>query len=169
MSLYPNPPPSQLRGLPSGVPGVRATLKAMSALVRRYKTDAGIRLLAQQLTNGLRSHDLAGEVTTLQHFVRDRVRYVKDVEGVETLQTPVYTLQVGSGDCDDKSVLLATLLASIGYQPMFFAIGLRGGPFSHVLAGVMLGTRKIPLETIVDGKEPGWIPPEANPVLPWRI
>jgi len=141
----------------------------MSALVRRYKTDTGIRLLAQQLTNGLRSHDVSGEITTLQHFVRDRIRYVKDVDGVETLQTPVYTLQVGSGDCDDKSVLLATLLASIGYQPMFFAIGLNGAPFSHVLAGVMLGTRKIPLETIVAGREPGWMPPEANPVLPWRI
>jgi hypothetical protein len=141
----------------------------MAALVRRYKTDSGVRLLAQQLTANLPNHDVRGEVTTLQHFVRDRIRYVHDVDGVETLQTPVYTLKVGSGDCDDKSVLLATLLASIGYQPMFFAIGLRGAPFSHVLAGVILGTRRIPLETIVEGKEPGWLPPEANPILPWRI
>ncbi len=141
----------------------------MATLVKAYKTDSGIRSLAQQLTARLASYDNAGEVTALQHFVRDRVRYVGDVEGVETLQTPVYTLQAGSGDCDDKAVLLNTLLASIGFSTLFYAIGIAGAPFSHVLAGVKLGTRSIPLETIVPGAEPGWMPPDANPVMPWNI
>lgn len=141
----------------------------MAVLVRAYKTDTGIRALAQQLTASLASHDQCGEITALQHFVRDRVRYVGDVEGVETLQTPVYTLQSGSGDCDDKATLLNTLLASIGFQTMFFAIGIDGASFSHVLAGVKLGTRNIALETIVPGAEPGWMPPGASPVMPWNV
>ena len=168
-SLYPRPPPATLSGLPSGDAGVRATLKQMAALVRQYKTDSGIRLLAQQITANLASHDTGGEVTAIQHFVRDRVRYVKDVRDVETLQTPVYTLQSGSGDCDDKATLVNTLLAAIGYPTLFFAVGIKGGPYQHVLGGVKMGTRTIPLETIVANVEPGWMPPNAYPVLPWNV
>lgn len=167
--FYPGRRPAKLSGLADGVAGVRETLRQMALLVRQYKTDSGIRQLAQQLTAGLQSYDTAGEITILQHFVRDQIRYVQDVEGVETLQTPIYTLQVASGDCDDKSILLNTLLAAIGFQTLFFAIGINGGPYSHVLAGVRLGTRTIPLETIVPGIEPGWMPPGAGPVLPWNI
>jgi predicted transglutaminase-like cysteine proteinase len=141
----------------------------MAQLVRQFKTDTGIRQLAQELTRSLASHDAAGEVLTLQHFVRDRIRYVKDVHEVETVQTPVYTLQMASGDCDDKAVLLNTLLASIGYATFFLAMGIDGAAFSHVVAGVKLGNRNIPLETIVDGREPGWLPPNAGPFLPWNI
>lgn len=169
MNLYPAKPPAVLSGLPSGIAGVRATLKQMAILVRAYKTDTGIRALAQQLTLPLASNDQCGEVTVLQRFVRDKVRYVGDVEGVETLQTPVYTLQSGSGDCDDKATLLNTLLASIGFTTLFFAIGIGGQPFSHVLAGVKLGTRNIPLETIVPGVGPGWMPPGAGPIMPWNV
>lgn len=152
----------------------------MASLVRQYKTDSGIFTLARQLTNGLPNQNSAGAaqlyITTLQHWVRDRIRYVQDVEGVETLQTPIATLQIGTGDCDDKSVLLDTLLASVGYPVMFFAIGINGNPYSHVLAGVRLGTRQIPLETIVPAGsygpgsgEPGWMPPGAGPILPWNV
>ena len=168
VNLYPAPVPSRLGSIPSGDAGVRATLKAMAGLVKQYKTDAGINTLALQITHGVASYDKAGEITALQHFVRDRITYRQDVEGVETLRTPVKTLQVAAGDCDDKSVLLDTLLATIGFKVMFFAIGLNGQPFSHVLAGVRVGTRTIPLETIVPGAEPGWMPP-ATSVFPWNV
>jgi transglutaminase-like putative cysteine protease len=172
-NLYPTPPPSQLQGLPSGIAGVKATLKQMAALVRQYKTDSGIHLLARQLTSGLPNQNQQGAsilyVSALQQFVRDRIRYVQDVESVETLQTPPYTLQVAAGDCDDKAILLDTLLASVGYATAFFAIGLNGGPYQHVLAGVKLGTRLIPLETIVPNAAPGWMPPNASPVFTWNV
>lgn len=141
----------------------------MAAFVKRYKVDPSIRMLAQQITRGLKSHDELAEVTALQHFVRDRIRYVKDVDGVETLQAPPYTLKMQSGDCDDKAILLATLLGSVGYPAQFIALGFNGRDFTHVLTAVKLGTRFIPLETIVNGAEPGWFPKGANPVLPWNI
>lgn len=159
--------------MPSGIAGVRHTLQQMAALVRKYKTDSGIHQLARQLTQGLPPQNISGAtmlyVAALQKFVRDQIRYVQDVEGVETLQTPIYTLQIRAGDCDDKSILLDTLLASIGLQTMFFAIGINGGPFEHVVAGVRLGTRTIPLETIVPNAPPGWLPPESNPIWPWNV
>lgn len=158
-----------LSGLPDGVAGTRATLKAMAQLVRQYKKDPSINLLALDLTRGLPSYDHVGEINRLQLFVRDKIRYVMDVDGVETLRTPLVTLDYAAGDCDDKSVLLCTLLATIGYQCQFLAVGFDGETFSHVMAAVKMGTRCIPCETIVPGAGVGWFPNGADPVLPWNI
>jgi hypothetical protein len=145
----------------------------MARVVRKYKTDAGLHQLTRSIVRGLPNQNTDGAdgayVTALHAFVRDRIQYVSDVEGVETLQTPDYTLLCGAGDCDDKAILLNTLLASAGYKTLFFAIGLNGGDFQHVLGGVSLGRRRICLETIIAGVPPGWMPPNANPVLPWHV
>jgi transglutaminase-like putative cysteine protease len=162
-------PPSMLQGLPDGVAGTRATLKAMARLVKTFKKDPTINLLALEITRGLPSYDSMGEIKRLQNFVRDRIRYVMDVDGVETLRTPLVTLEYEAGDCDDKSVLLCTLLATIGYACQFIAVGFDGESFSHVMAAAKLGTRCIPCETIVPNVGPGWFPNGANPILPWNI
>lgn len=162
-------PPSMLQGLPDGVAGTRATLKLMARLVKQYKKDPTINLLALRLTRGLPSYDSQGEITRLQNFVRDEIRYVMDVEGVETLRTPLVTLEYEAGDCDDKAVLLCSLLSTIGYPTQFIAMGFDGQSFSHVMAAAKLGTRCIPCETIVAGVGPGWFPNGANPILPWNI
>jgi transglutaminase-like putative cysteine protease len=178
MGYYPQRSrPSKLSGIPSGDAGVRATLTAMAKIVRQYKVDANIHELARRLTAALPPQNTAGAtplyLATLQQFVRDKIRYVMDTDGVETLQTPDYTLSIMAGDCDDKSILLATLLASVGYPPMFFAVGTHGQPYSHVLAGARIGTRQIPLETIIPagnpGANPGQMPPGVTSCLPWNI
>lgn len=145
----------------------------MRRYVLEYKKDIGIVTLARQLietvpgtANGKNYRDF---VRALQHFVRDQIRYVPDVDGVETLQTPTRTLQIRTGDCDDKSTLLAALLASIGLATRFIALGFKGGPYSHVMVQVKLGTRWIPLETIVDEKEPGWFPDHVTRWMVVRI
>lgn len=167
LSLYPGSVPSSLGELPSGEGATRATLRHMVDLVKEYKKDVGIGTLARQLIGGTlgatNTKDYSGYVRALQHFVRDNIRYVPDVEGVEMLQTPVRTLQIRTGDCDDKSVLLASLLASIGLATRFIALAFNNGPFSHVLTQVRLGTSWIPLETIIDGAEPGWFPDNPAP------
>lgn len=164
MNLYPEKVPSQLSDLPAGdVGATRATLRAMCKLVERFKTDTGVRELAQSLTRSLPSKAYADELRVLQNFVRDRIRYVRDVRGVETVQEPPYTLRVGSGDCDDKAVLLASLLESIGFRTRFRAVGLNGEGYSHVLAEAKDPSRGwVPLECIVPGAEPGWFPPHVT-------
>lgn len=158
LSFYPASVPSQLSDLPAGVDGIKATLKQMVRFARQYKKDPGIMTLARQLCDHLPDKDYGAEMTCLQHFVRDQIRYVRDIHEVETLQTPIRTLEIRSGDCDDKSTLLAALLASVGFPTRFVAVGFKDGPYSHVLAEAQLGTRWIPLETIVAGREPGWFP-----------
>jgi transglutaminase-like putative cysteine protease len=162
-------PTAVLSGIPDGVAGTRATLKAMARLVKQFKKDPSINLLALDLTRGLRSYDSAAEVQALQRFVRDDIRYVMDVDGVETLRTPLVTLEYEAGDCDDKATLLCTLLATIGYACQFIAVGFEPGEFSHVLAAVRLGTRSVPCETILPNAPVGWYPAGVQNELVWNI
>src|SRR5262249_14012935 len=94
--------------------------------------------------------------------VRDQVRYTHDIDGVETVQTPIYTLRELAGDCDDKAVLLNALAASIGYPTRFCAIGTEGDSFSHVMAQAKLGGGFVNMGTIVPGVKLGWFPPDAT-------
>lgn len=137
----------QLSQIPSGSAGVRETLSIMAKLARDGKKAVPVRLAALQITQHLKQKNWLGEIRALHAFVRDRIRYVRDVRGVETLQDPIRTLQFRAGDCDDKSTLLAALLLSIGHPVRFHAIGFRRGAYSHVYTETRHGNRWIPLET----------------------
>jgi len=138
----------------------------MSGLVKEYKKALPIRTLALQLVKRNGQKDWLGEVRKIQEFVRDRIRYVKDIRGVETLQTPVKTLEFGQGDCDDKSTLVAALLESIGHPTRFVAVGF-SGQFAHVLVETKIGNKWIAVETT----EPvglGWFPPGVTMRMRWH-
>ena len=157
-NFYPKPRPMTLGWVPSGAPGVQRTLSTMVKLVRQFKKDPGVRELAGQLVRNLPQYDLNGEVRALHAFVRDSIRYTSDIRGVELLQTPAATLQLGVGDCDDKSTLLASLLESIGRPTRFVAVAIApSNDFTHVLVETRLGTKWVPLETIKD-VDVGWYP-----------
>ena len=133
----------------------------MRAYVEQYKAHPTVRFVAQELTADLPQKDFAGEVDALYYFVQNNIRYVRDVNGIETVQTPIKTLELRSGDCDDKSTLLAALLQSIGFDTRFHAMGFRRNTINHVLLEVQLDGQWIPLETT----EPvmmGWSPPNIQ-------
>lgn len=154
------PRPSYLGALPPGAPGTRATLRAMSDLVSRYKRADAVRSVALDLTRNVRPKDWLAEVRAVFEFVRDHVRYVRDVRGVETLQTPAATLEIEAGDCDDKSTLLAALLESIGHPTRFVAVGFTSpGQYSHVYVETRVGDRWLPLDATVSTATVGWAPP----------
>ena len=141
------PPTATLAAIPDGSAGTRATLKLMARLTREGKKCLPVRLVAQQLTQPLAQRNYPAEVRALHAFVRDRIRYVRDIRGVETIQDAERTLTIKSGDCDDQSVLLAALLESIGHRTRFHAIGFAPDRFSHVYAETLLGNKWIALET----------------------
>jgi len=146
-----------LQAIPDGKDGTLATLKVMRDITRQGKTSLSVRNLAVGLTGQLRAKDWLNELKILHRFVRDKIRYVRDIKGVETVQTPDVTLSIGSGDCDDKSVLLASLLESIGHPTRFVAVGFEPDDFVHVLVETRIGTAWIPAET-TEPVEIGWYP-----------
>jgi transglutaminase-like putative cysteine protease len=143
--------------LPSGVEGVRATLKEMRKFVRDYKKSDQVRSIAAELVSPLQQKNFMGEIKRLHAFVRDAIRYLRDIHGVEVVQSPPETLRRGYGDCDDKAVLLAALLESIGHPTRFVAVGKAPGKFTHVYVETLRGTNWIALET-TEPVDVGWQP-----------
>jgi transglutaminase-like putative cysteine protease len=72
-----------------------------------------------------------------------------DVLGVETIRTPELTMRERVGDCDDKAVLLASLLAAVGHPSRFVALafGPPPAPFSHVYVETPIGEHWLAAET----------------------
>lgn len=155
-----SPVTSFLSELPSGKEGVIQTLNIMSDQVKQYKSDTNIRRLAVALCGPVNGNqkNYKKQVFQIFQFVQHRIGYIRDIHGVETIQTPVYTLNSGTGDCDDKSTLLATLLACVGFPTRFFAMGFAPNSYSHVICEVYLNNQWVSLDA-TENKPMGWRPP----------
>jgi transglutaminase-like putative cysteine protease len=149
--------------LADGSRGTQQTLNIMRALAVNGSKSVPVREAALAVIKqaAIAPRDYLGEIRSLFLFVRDKIRYTRDVVDVETLQTPDYTLRMGVGDCDDKSTLLAAMLRSIGHPATleFRAIG-TGAPdpsiFRHVYVVANYMGQRIPLDPTNQTKGPGW-------------
>lgn len=158
--------------LPSGDRGTRITLDRMRALARDGSKQLAVRETALNIVRAARvePHDLLGELRALFEFVRDRVRFIRDIYGVETLQSPRYTLQVMAGDCDDRATLLSSLALAIGIpaQLTFKAIGAdprRPDRLSHVYVVARLGRQAVALDPTYQDSRLGWQYPRPSRTL----
>jgi transglutaminase-like putative cysteine protease len=182
-----------------GLDAVRATLRKMGAIIRKYSSDATTLNAARMIctASGVRDQrtDRRKCIQLLQNWVRDHIAYFYDPLYTELLQTPPQTLSIGTGDCDDKTILLLAFLSSIGMETELLAVGGSGKgwsqdpsnpvdpsqppAFSHVLGAVRCGplTGRLPpfldgwltLETIVAGAQPGYKPPGVRVIMPFHI
>jgi transglutaminase-like putative cysteine protease len=140
----------------------------MVNLAAQSRHDFYIRNRALQIVQDVREKDWLGEIRAIHEYVRDNIRYVRDIHGVETIATPAKTLQMMQGDCDDKSLLVASLLEAVGHPARFVAVGRSPGDYEHVLVETRVGSRWIPVETT----EPvplGWYPAGMSQRLVYHI
>ena len=129
----------RLMRLPGGDEGVRQTLRRMSDIAREYSKHPTVIRLARAIVHSCPVKDFACEARALFEWVRDNIRWTRDVYGVETLATPVRTLEMKAGDCDDLSTLLASLYLAVGFPVRYVVIAnLPQHPqsFSHVFVQV---------------------------------
>ena len=148
-----------------GEAGVRQTLKLMGKLVRKYRADPAVYGLARSLIQKVPQKSWRGEADALFYFVRDGIRSVKDPVGAEAVQLPTITLEIKSGDCDDKVTLLSSLLESIGHPTRFCAVKVDGGTrYSHVFLQTKVGKRWVSMETT----EP-WPPGQQSPRISGKM
>lgn len=102
------------------------------------------------------------EIETVLAWMKQHIEFRG--EHAETLQSPVVTLQLAAGDCDDHSVLMAALLKSLGYQVQFKTVATQSSApdqFSHVY--VIVKDKRtgqwVPLDSTVPSSFAGWEPP----------
>lgn len=141
-----------------GIDGVNQTLEAMAALVRRDASNLTIRNKALEITQGCGGHDFSCEIQALFEYCRTQITYRRDPVETELVQDAARTLfTFGVGDCDDKVVCLATLLATLGHKSRFKVLGRRRGHFSHVFLETQLKDGSwLPLDPTPEQAPPGW-------------
>lgn len=135
-----------LKGIPNGGAGVRATMREMAKVVTEAKKDITLRELALSIVENAPRKCWSCEAKLIQQYIYNNIRYVRDIDGIETIATPQKTLQYKQGDCDDVSVLAATLLQCVGHPVRFVAVGFNGGAISHVLIETLIGNQWLPME-----------------------
>lgn len=133
----------------------------MAQLATQAKVQPQIRELALSLVGVIPGKHYRSEIDRIFIWVRDCIRYTRDVRGVETVQEPLVTLDYRQGDCDDQVTLLAALLEAIGVQTRFKAVGFAPHHFQHVYLEARNNGEWIALDP-TEQVPVGWEPP--NPV-----
>jgi hypothetical protein len=122
----------RLVSIPPGTPGIRRTAEQMARFVRSDCRNQAVRTVAESIVSGCEGHDFTGEIEALFRYARDRVVYRRDPVDTERVSGAMGTVRSGVGDCDDKVVLLATLLCAMGHESRFVIISQSGGDWDHV-------------------------------------
>ncbi len=128
--------------LADGVPDAFSIIQHLQSLVFVMAQQPLIREFTVGLIRNFRTHDDAGKIAAVVDFVRNRVRYVADPVEAEYVITPINLLTqfasglTPAGDCDDKVLLLCSMLASIGYKTRIVGVSQQGHDFDHVIAGL---------------------------------
>jgi hypothetical protein len=153
-----------LSSIPRGPKGTEATLRVMEALVREGSRDPGVVLHAQQAVRNTPEYGKWAEVEAILADARRSMRYTADPAGMETIKSPIYTLQeirrYGRAvmDCDDVSVWVAALLRAVGLNTRFKVIKDDPFEFTHVYLEVEVDGEWAPVDPIARkmtvGQEP---------------
>jgi transglutaminase-like putative cysteine protease len=157
-----NPPRIYLGRIPKGYAGTKKTVEHMQALIRQGAKDFYVRQKAIDilLAQGVKPKDYLGEIRALFQWVQRNVRYTKDTFRVEVLHSARRLLELRAGDCDDLSILLGSMLESIGHPVRVVLIGRdprRPRLFSHVYLEANHKGRWIPLDATMPYPM-GWAP-----------
>jgi hypothetical protein len=138
------------------------TVQTMVSLSTNITTE--IRNVAVTLCKKFPAGDFK-QARRLYEYVRDEITYIYDPRNVEEVQPPEITLKLHAGDCDDKAVLLASLLLSIGFETCFFIADTNNDGYpDHVYVGVYLPDapeiyKPLPEKLLDDGRNlHDWIP-----------
>lgn len=139
--LLGNPPQVQTESLPNGYHGNIRTVEVMKKVARERSGHPLVRTLAINILNyyGTDSHNFVDEAKAIGDYVKQNVKYVRDADGIEQLTDPLTMIdqlqkKAARGDCDDISLLIATLLLAIGHRPYFACVRYydHTGNFNHI-------------------------------------
>lgn len=86
-------------------------------------------------------------------FVTKNVTYVSDIAGkVESIKSADLTLSDGYGDCDDISILYASILGVLGYEPDFIlaSYSAKENQFSHIYVELIAQDKRFVFDNAIN-------------------
>jgi hypothetical protein len=132
-----------------GDPGVAITIREMRRLVRQGKQDPVIHELAAKILRTARvpAYEWEAEARAVFDSVHRNLRFTRDVHGNEALHGAADIVRLGIGDCDDFTVLICSLMQTIGAPCRIITISVDpDGEFSHVYPEVEINGRWIAMD-----------------------
>src|SRR5437899_8659145 len=149
--------------VPRGNRGTLVTARMIGEMIQSGAKDFYVRQKAIEIFRnaGVRPKDRFGEVCALYNWVKQNIRYTRDIFRVELLHTARRMLELRAGDCDDMTILLGAMLKStghpvrlclVGFQPKFAHV------YSHIYPEVSVRGRWIPVDATMHYPI-GWAPP----------
>jgi hypothetical protein len=112
---------------------------------------------ARQIVTSASSQDDRATIAALFNWVIANITYEPHPINQQTLQDARRTLELKRGDCVSLSVLLATLLASLFYEPRFVAQWVDGQSASHVYVETLLDDGQwLALDAVAKDQPIGW-------------
>lgn len=119
--------------------GTAQTIEAMRRMVSNGKRNYALHEAVAKLVRTCPHKDRKCWALRIFGFIRDRIAYVNDPVGLESVSDPLRTIERGAGDCDDQAVLFNCLAEIAGMRTHFKTIKAnRRQPdeFSHVYSVV---------------------------------
>jgi transglutaminase-like putative cysteine protease len=137
--------------IPKGYAGTVRTVAHVAALIKAGAKDFYVRQRAIDilLERGVAPKDFLGEIRALFEWVQANIRYTRDPFRVEVLHSARRMLELAAGDCDDMTIVLGSLLESIGHPVRLVVIGptpRRPDLFTHIYLEVRHKDRWIALD-----------------------
>jgi transglutaminase-like putative cysteine protease len=165
-SMYlrsPRKPRIYIGRIPKGYAGTRTTCDYIIQLIKEGAKDFWVRQHAIDILieNGVRSKDYLAEIKTLFEWVKRNIRYTRDIHRVELLHSARRMLELQAGDCDDMTILLASMIKSIGHPVRLVLVGfnpLKKKLFSHIYLEAFCKGLWIPMDATMN-RPMGWAPP----------
>jgi len=138
--------------IPGGDTGTAKTVSLIRALIDQGAKDPAIRELAASIA--LSGDTDLEKVLSLHDFVKSRMMYLRDPVNAEYLGGARYHLDsfyrrgFASGDCDDHTIFLGSLLESVGYPVRLVTTRQKPGfgPYDHIYLETYVGGRWVPLD-----------------------
>lgn len=121
-----NPEPSELMTLSDAVAGIDLgnehdleEINSKEDYVKRVEVSPALKTVTDRVVSAGCGSEKICQAKAAYYFVRDELNYVNDPNAYEYVKGPLESLQSTAGDCDDASVLLASMLNSIGVKTRF--------------------------------------------------
>jgi len=155
----------------SGDAGVEQTVRAMRRLIDQGKKDPTVHETAAHIIRSVNvpAFHWAGEVRAIYNWVLQNIRFTRDVYGKETLHAAPEILRLGIGDCDDFTILLCSLLGTIGHKTRIVTIAKPEDErhFSHVFPQVYLEGGWVTIDAARRNAAMGRNPEDVDRVRVW--
>ena len=158
--------PVRIESLGFGAIVTPNTMEKMRQIILASIRNYQVRLWAEKLIDF--APDDFEKAEKIYNFIVNNCRYVQDPVGLELLKTPPVSLQaieVGGHpalDCDDATILIGSLIMSIGIPFALRAVSFNNDEFSHVYGLVYIKDRGWVATDFVVGKKGGYFGDEPQ-------